>query len=56
MTYNYSNILNSDLSTDRILLIGRGDAKKKRFEIGIKAMEYINQEIPQSEMLMSLNL
>ena len=56
MTYNYSNILNSDLSTDRILLIGRGDAKKKRFEIGIKAMEYINQEIPQSEMLIISDL
>ena len=56
MTYNYSNIINSDLSTDRILLIGRGDAKKKRFEIGIKAMEYINQEIPQSEMLIISDL
>ncbi len=56
MTYNYSNILNSDLSTKRILMIGRGDAKKKRFEIGIKAMEYINQEIPQSEMLIISDL
>ena len=56
MTYNFSNILNSDLSTKRILMIGRGDAKKKRFEIGIKAMEYINQEIPQSEMLIISDL
>jgi hypothetical protein len=29
MTYNYFNILQSDLSTKRILMIGRGDAKKK---------------------------
>lgn len=56
MTYNYSNILNSDLSTKRILMIGRGDAKKKRFEIGIKAMEYISKEIPESEMLIISDL
>jgi hypothetical protein len=56
MTYNYFNILQSDLSTKRILMIGRGDAKKKRFEIGIEAMEYIKEAIPQSEMIIISDL
>ena len=56
MTYNFNNIFQSDLSTKRILMIGRGDAKKKRFEIGIQAMEYIYQDIPESEMLIISDL
>ena len=56
MTYNYTKIIESDLSTKTILMIGRGDAKKKRFEIGIKSMEYINHEIPQSEMIIISDL
>jgi hypothetical protein len=56
MTYNYTNILQSDLSAKRILMIGRGDAKKKRFEIGIEAMEYIKEAIPQTEMIIISNL
>ena len=30
MTYNYTKIIESDLSTKTILMIGRGDAKKKK--------------------------
>ena len=56
MTYDYTKIFESDLSIQRILMIGRGDAKKKRFEIGIKAMEYIKNEIPQSEMIIISDL
>ena len=56
MTYNYTNIIQSDLSAKRILMIGRGDAKKKRFEIGIEAMEYIKEAIPQSEMIIISDL
>jgi hypothetical protein len=56
MTYNYTDILQSDLSAKRILMIGRGDAKKKRFEIGIEAMEYIKYAIPQSEMIIISDL
>ena len=56
MTYNFSNILESQLSNERILMIGRGDAKKKRFELGIIAMEYINQEIPKSELIIISDL
>ena len=51
MTYNFSKIINSNLSSITLLMIGRGDAKKKRFQIGIQAMEYIEKEIQQSELL-----
>jgi glycosyltransferase involved in cell wall biosynthesis len=37
-------------------MIGRGDAKKKRFELGIEAMEYIKEEIPKSEMIIISDL
>ena len=56
MTYNFTKIFESNLSTKRLLMIGRGDAKKKRFEIGIQAMEYIIQEFPESEMLIISDL
>jgi len=50
MTFDFSSIFASDLSSKTILLIGRGDAKKKRFYIGIEAMEYIIKEIPNCEL------
>ena len=56
MTYNFTNIIESNISSKTILMIGRGDAKKKRFEVGIQAMEYINQEIPESELLIISDL
>ena len=51
MTHEFEFILTSDLSTKTILLIGRGNAKKKRFHIGIEALEYIIKEIPNSELI-----
>ena len=51
MTYNFSKIIESNLISKTLLMIGRGDAKKKRFQIGIQAMEYIEKEIQQSELL-----
>ena len=50
ITYDYDNIKPSDLSTKTILMIGRGNDKRKRFELGIKAMKYISEKIPDSEM------
>ena len=50
MTYEYNDITPSDLSSSTILMIGRGDDKTKRFDLGIKAMKHIASEIPQSEM------
>ena len=51
ITYDYKNIISSNLSSKTILMIGRADAKKKRFHIGINAMEYIIKEIPECKML-----
>jgi glycosyltransferase involved in cell wall biosynthesis len=51
MTYQFDSVLSSDLSAKTILLIGRGNAKKKRFHIGIEAIEYIIKEIPSCELI-----
>jgi len=56
ITYNFSKVIPSNLSSDKILMIGRGDAKKKRFVIGIQAFEYLVQEIPQCEMVIISDL
>ena len=50
MTFDFNYIFTSDLSTQNILMIGRGDAKKKRFYIGIEAMEYIIKEKKTCEL------
>ena len=56
MTYEFEKIIPSNLVSKQILMIGRGDAKKKRFELGIQAMEYIYQEIPKCEMIIISDL
>ena len=33
-----------------MIVIGRGNDKKKRFDIGIKAMKYIVKEIPECQL------
>ena len=50
ITYDFDNISPSDLSSKTILMIGRASDKRKRFSLGIKAMEYIIKEIPECEM------
>ena len=50
ITYEFKSIEPSDLSSKIILMIGRGDDKTKRFDLGIKAMKYIIEEIPETEM------
>ena len=56
VTYQFNSIIPSDLSEKNILLIGRGNDKKKRFEIGVQAMEYIIKEIPECELKIISNL
>ena len=56
ITYDYKNIISSNLSSKTILMIGRADAKKKRFHIGVNAMEYIINEIPECKMLIISDL
>ena len=48
--YEYNEITPSDLSSNLILMIGRGDDKTKRFDLGIKSMKHIISEVSQSEM------
>jgi glycosyltransferase involved in cell wall biosynthesis len=50
ITYDYYNVIPSDLSSKIILMIGRADDKMKRFELGIEAMVHIIKEIPESRM------
>ena len=56
MTYEFIKVIPSDLHSKTILMIGRGNAKKKRFEKGIQAMEYIKEEIPETQMLIISDL
>ena len=56
ITYDYNNIIPSDLSTKTILMIGRGQDKLKRYELGIVAMEYIREEIQECQMIIVSNI
>ena len=50
MTYEFNLVIHSDLSYNSVLMIGRGQARKKRFKIGIQSMEYIIEEIIECQM------
>ena len=50
IAYEYNSIKPSDLSSQIILMIGRGSDPIKRFELGISAMKHIISEIPKCEM------
>ena len=41
ITYKYNSVIPSNLMSKTILMIGRGNNKYKRFNLGIYAMEYI---------------
>jgi len=56
ITYDYKKIIPSDLSTKTIIMIGRGQDKLKRYELGIAAMEYIREEFPECHMKIVSNL
>ena len=50
VTFEYNNVIPSNLSSKIILMIGRGADKYKRFKLGIQSMEYIIEDIQESEM------
>ena len=50
ISYNLKRVIPSDLSYKNIIMIGRADNRLKRFNLGIYAMEYIIQAIPECEM------
>ena len=56
LTYNTEFVEPSDLSANIILMIGRGNDKLKRFELGIKSMKYIVKEVPDCEMKIISNI
>ena len=50
VTFDYNSVVPSDLSSKNIIMIGRGNDPVKRYNLGIKAMEYIVKEIPECQM------
>ena len=50
ITYDYYSIIPSDLSSKTILMIGRADDREKRIFLGIEAMKYIINEIPECQL------
>lgn len=50
ITYDLKRVIPSDLSDKNIIMIGRAENRLKRFKLGIYAMEYILQEIPECKM------
>ena len=49
-TFEYDLVTPSNLTSKEIIMIGRTNDREKRFELGIKAMENIIKEIPDSKM------
>ena len=56
ITYKYNYIIPSNLSSKIILMLGRGNDKKKRFNLGIQSMEYILPHIYKCELKIISNL
>lgn len=51
VSYNYDSVVPSDLSEKIILMVGRANNKGKRFNLGIKAMKFIINEVPDSRLI-----
>lgn len=45
-TYEYDKVIPSSLTTNNIILLGRGNDPVKRYELPINAMKFIIKEIP----------
>jgi glycosyltransferase involved in cell wall biosynthesis len=56
ITFDYNSVILSNLSSTKILMLGRANDKKKRFKIGILSMEYVIPEIPQCQLIIISNL
>ena len=56
ITYEYNNVIQSDLSTKTILMIGRSHDKLKRLELGLFSMEYIIEENKEYKMTIISNI
>ena len=49
-TFEYDYVTPSELKEKNIIMVGRGNDKIKRFDLGIKAMKVILKDIPNCEM------
>lgn len=49
-SFEYDSVIPSDLLSQNIIMIGRNDDPIKRFDLGIKAMKGIIEEIPNCQM------
>ena len=47
ITYDFNSVIQTDLTSKIMIMLGRAYAKKKRFLLGIQSMEYIVKEIPE---------
>ena len=56
ITYEYNSSIPLNLLFKTILMIGRADDRFKRFELGIQAMEYISEQIPEVKMNIITNI
>ena len=56
VTYEYNSVIPSNLMSNTILMIGRGNDKYKRFILGVKAMEYIKMQNISCEMKIISNM
>ena len=56
VTFEYATIIQSDLSNKTILMVGRGNNKFKRFNLGILSMEYIKEKVKECKMKIISNL
>lgn len=50
-TYDYYSVIPSNLRDKKILLIGRGRNKLKRFALGIQSIEYIKIQLPDVKLM-----
>ena len=55
VTYDYNQVIPSDLSSKTIIMIGRVNDRMKRFELGVESMKFIIREIPESKMIIISN-
>ena len=50
ITYEFNSVIQTDLTSKIMIMLGRAYSKKKRFLLGIQSMEYIVKEMPKCEL------
>ena len=56
ITYEFKSVIQTDLTSKIIIMLGRAKSKNKRFILGIQSMEYLVKEIPESELKIISNI